>query len=48
MPDGLHVNAEMNSNGYSRVCVTPLLVVEGDFDCATFAGLNIAPTKHGL
>ena len=46
--DGLHVNAEMNGTGYSRVCVTPLLVVEGDFDMsAAFDGLRINPTEHG-
>lgn len=47
--DGLHVNAEMKGSGYSRVCVTPLLIIEGDFDItAAFEGLNIAPTNHGL
>jgi hypothetical protein len=47
--DGLHINAERKSKGYSRVCVTPLLIVEGDFDItAAFDGLNITPTKHGL
>lgn len=47
--DGLHINAEMNGKGYSRVSVTPLLVVEGDFDMtAAFEELNINPTKHGL
>ncbi len=46
--DGLHVNAEMNGRGYRRVCVTPLLVVEGDFDMtAAFEKLNINPTAHG-
>lgn len=47
--DGLHVNAEMNGSGYSRVCVTPLLIIEGDFDMTTtFESLKIAPTGHGL
>ena len=46
--DGVHVDAEMTGPGYKRVCITPYLVIEGDFDItADFSDLQCTPTRHG-